>query len=130
LNKIVFAGRAPNEVSMRKFKLTCLATIAVVLATMPQFVKAGPCTSDIAEWETTSQQPGIEALATPGQASIDTERSRPLTPGSTRQADEHSWPQLSATIARAKRLDMYGDRLGCTSALNAARAMSVLVARE
>jgi hypothetical protein len=51
-------------------------------------------------------------------------------PGFTRHADKRSRPQLSATIARAKRLDMYGDRLGCTGALNAARAMSVLVARE
>jgi hypothetical protein len=72
----------------------------------------------------------VETLVTAAQVSIDAERSRRLTPGFTRQADEHSWPQLSATIARAKRLDMYGDRLGCTGALNAARAMSVLVVRE
>jgi hypothetical protein len=54
---------APNEVSMRNFKSTCPAAIAVVLAAMPHFVKADPCASDIAEWEATIQQLGVEALA-------------------------------------------------------------------
>jgi hypothetical protein len=38
--------------------------------------------------------------------------------------------QFSATMARAKRLDADGDRFGCIGALNAARGMSVLVARQ
>jgi len=115
---------------MRKSKSTCFAVIAVVLAIMPQFAEAGPCASDIAELETTIQQPGVEELGALGQGSTEAERSRRLTPSPSRQADEHPWPQFSATIARAKRLDMYGDRLGCAGALNAARAMFVLVARQ
>jgi hypothetical protein len=104
--------------------------IAVMLAMLPQVAKAGPCASDIAELETTLQQPGVEAVGVPGQVPIDAKPSHRLASGVAEQTDEHRWPQFSATIARAKRLDVYGDRLGCTAALNAARGMFVLVERE
>jgi hypothetical protein len=38
--------------------------------------------------------------------------------------------QFSATMARAKRLDMQGVRVDCISALNAARRMYVLVDKQ
>jgi hypothetical protein len=104
--------------------------ITVVLAMLPQVAKAGPCASDIAELETTLQQPGIEAVGAPSQLSIAAEPGLRSTSGVAGQTGEHWWPQFSATIARAKRLDVYGDRLGCTGALNAARGMFVLVERE
>ena len=115
---------------MRKSKSTCFAVIGVMLAIMPRFANAGPCTSDIAELESTIEGPGAEALGASAQDLIEAEPNRRPTRGPAKQPYEHSWPQFSATIARAKRLDMYGDRLGCTGALNAARAMFVLVARE
>jgi hypothetical protein len=45
--------------------------LAVLLALMPQFAKAGPCTNDIAALEATIQLPGVEALGSPGQRSIN-----------------------------------------------------------
>jgi hypothetical protein len=101
-----------------------LAAVAVVLSMAPRLAEAGPCSSDIAALETTLQQPGVEAL---DGVSVKLSRS---TPGSVRRADDHLQSQFSATVARAKRLDMHGDRVGCTGALNAARGMYVLVAKR
>ena len=104
-----------------------LAAAAVVLSMAPQLAEAGPCSGDIAELERTIQQPGVEALAGLGQQSVSAKLSQ-STSGSARRADEHLQSQFSATVARAKRLDTHGDRVGCTGALNAARHMYVLVA--
>ena len=38
--------------------------------------------------------------------------------------------QLAATMVRAKRLDMEGERFACIGALNAARRIYVLVAKQ
>jgi hypothetical protein len=38
--------------------------------------------------------------------------------------------QFAATIARAKRLDMKGQRVGCIGAINAARRIYVLVDKQ
>jgi hypothetical protein len=100
-----------------------------VLTMTPQLAEAGPCSSDIAELERTIQQPGVEALGGLGQQSASVKLSQ-STPGSARRADEHLKSQFSATVARARRLDTYGDRFGCFGALNAARHMYVLVANS
>jgi hypothetical protein len=101
-----------------------LAAVAVVLSMAPRIAEAGPCSSDIAALETAIQQPGVEAL---DGVSVKLSQS---TRGSARRADERLLSQFSATVARAKRLDMHGDRVGCTGALNAARGTYVLVAKR
>jgi hypothetical protein len=101
-----------------------LAAAAVAFSIAPQLGEAGPCSIDIAELETTIQQPGVKALAALGQPSVNVQLDRKSTPKSARRADEPLRSQFSATVTRAKRLDMYGDRLGCIGALNAARGMT------
>ncbi len=115
---------------MRASQAFFVATVAVVFSMVQQFAEAGPCSSDIAELETTIQQPGVTALGGLGQQSANVQLSLPSTPESARWADEHLQSQFSATVARAKRLDIHGDRVGCTGALSAARRMYVLVAKR
>jgi hypothetical protein len=118
-----------GDLSMQASQAFFLAAAAVVLSMAPQLAEAGPCSGGIAELEKTIPQPGVEALAGLGQQSVSVKLSR-ATPGSARRADEHLQWQFSATVARAKRLDMHGDRVGCTGALNAARGTYVLVAKR
>jgi hypothetical protein len=92
----------------------------------PQFAEGGPCRSDIAELETGIQQPGVNLLSGPGRQSVDSQLSHQPTPKLVRRL--HS--QFSATVARAKRLDTKGQRLGCIGAINAARRMYVLVDKQ
>ena len=103
------------------------AALAVACSVAPQVAEAGPCGSDIAELERTIQQPGVKALG-PGQQSVNIQLGIRAAQESSTRAEEHLHSQFSATVARAKRLDTHGDRIGCTGALNAARRMYVLVA--
>jgi hypothetical protein len=97
--------------------LSAVFTTVVLLTMLPQHAEAGPCSSDIAGLETAIWLVGGSLPAQPKhQPAPDLARRR--------QA------QFSATVARAKRLDTKGDRFGCIGALNAARGMSVLVARQ
>jgi hypothetical protein len=111
---------------MRKTCSSLLAVMTIALAMVPRFADAGPCSTDIAELETTIHLPGVEALGAPRRLSATIQSNLP-TPGLARRADERLQSQFSATVARAKRLDMHGDRVGCIGALNAARAVYVLV---
>jgi hypothetical protein len=112
--------------SMRASHAFFSAAIAVMCSMAPQFAQAGPCSSDIAELETTIQQPGVNLLSRPGPQSVDPQLSHQLTPELVRRL--HS--QFSATVARAKRLDAKGQRVGCIGAINAARRMYVLVDKQ
>jgi hypothetical protein len=107
-----------------------LAAAAVAFSIAPQLGAAGPCSSDIAELETAIQQSGENAFGAPRQPLVNVQLGRKSIPKSARQADEHLQLQFSATVARAKRLDMHGDRFGCIGALNAARSMYVLAAKQ
>jgi hypothetical protein len=111
---------------MRKIKPSVLVVMTVVLAIVPRLAEAGPCSSGIADLETTIHQPGVELLGGPDRRSTGVQPNQ-LTPELAGRADEHLQSQFSATVARAKRLDIYGDRIGCNGALNAARGMYVLV---
>ena len=115
---------------MRMSEALCLAATAITFSITPQLGEAGPCSSDIAGLETTIQRPGVTALGALGRPSANIQLGRKSIVKSARPADEHFWSQFSATIARAKRLDRYGDRFGCIGALNAARSMYVLVAEQ
>jgi hypothetical protein len=100
--------------------------VAVALTMLPQFAEAGPCSSDIAGLETAIRLFGGDPPAGQERQSAGARLSHQpaLNPARRRQV------QFSATMARAKRLDTDGDRFGCVGALNAARRMSVLVARQ
>jgi hypothetical protein len=121
-----FFVRQEESFSMRKSQLSFSVVIAAALVMAPQFAEAGPCSSDIAELETAIQQPGVNLLSGPGRQSVDPQRSHQPTPELARQL--HS--QFSATVARAKRLDTKGQRIGCIGAINAARRMYVPVDKQ
>ena len=103
------------------------AATVVAFSTVPQLAEAGPCSSDIAELGITIQRSSVRTLGELEQQPVNVQLRHQSKPDSARRTDQQS--QFSATVARAKRLDMYGDRFGCFGALNAARHMYVLVAR-
>jgi len=85
---------------------------------------AGPCSSDIAQFEQAVRQsannPGAGPMA---RQSIGAQIDRQPTPGSVKRAEERAQASFNATMARAKRLDAQGNRAGCTRALTAAKRM-------
>jgi hypothetical protein len=108
---------------MREHQSSFLVVMTVVLATVPRLAEAGPCSSDIADLESAIHLPGLDPLGGP-------ERQSTGVPELAKRTDERLQSQFSATVARARRLDMYRDRVGCTGAINAARGMYVLVDRR
>jgi hypothetical protein len=113
---------------MRAPQAFLAVAVTIAFSITPRLTKAGPCSNDIAEVERTIQQHGVKALD--GLRSASVQLSLQSMPERTGRPDEHLQSQFSATVARAKRLDTRGDRVGCTGALSAARRMYVLVANS
>jgi hypothetical protein len=103
------------------------ALLSAVLALAATNALAGPCTSDIAQFEAairSSQGNPFAGLTAP--QSVGADLSHQPTPASVKQAQARLKSTFSATMARAKRYDAQGNRLGCTRALTAAKRMYVL----
>jgi hypothetical protein len=84
---------------------------------------AGPCTTQIAEFEKAVRQSAGNPDAGPmAPQSIGAQIDRQPTPGSVKRAEERAQASFNAALARAKRLDAHGDR-ACARALAAARSM-------
>ena len=58
-----------------------------------------------------------------GPQSIGAQIDRQPTPASIKRARERAQAQFATTLARAKRLDAQGNRVGCTRALATAKDM-------
>jgi hypothetical protein len=85
---------------------------------------AGPCSSEIAQFEQAVRQSAGNPNAGPmAPQSIGAQLDRQPTPGSVKRAKARAQATFAATLARAKRLDARGDRAGCTRALAAAKHM-------
>jgi hypothetical protein len=85
---------------------------------------AGPCSSEIAQFEQAVRQSAGNPNAGPmAPQSIGAQLDRQPTPGSIKRAEERAQATFAAAMARAKRLDARGDRAGCTRALAAAKRM-------
>ena len=85
---------------------------------------AGPCTTAIAQFEQAVRQSAGSPDAGPmARQSIGAQLDRQPTPGSVKRAEDRAQTALTATLARAKRLDARGDRAGCKRALAAAKRM-------
>jgi hypothetical protein len=85
---------------------------------------AGPCTSQIAQFEQAVRQSAGNPYAGPmAPQSIGAQLDRQPTPASIKRAEEQAKAAFAATLARAKRLDKQGNRVGCTRALVAAKRM-------
>jgi len=103
------------------------ALLSAVLALAATDALAGPCTSDIAQFEAAiraSQGNPFAGLTAP--QSVGAELGHQPTPASLKQAQARLKKQFAATMARAKRYDAQGNRQGCTRALAAAKRMYIL----
>ena len=88
--------------------------IAVALAMTAQFAEAGPCSHDIAGLETGTRLFGRNPPSGQDLQSVDAQQDhRPRSDLASRLQ-----LQFAATMARAKRLDMEGERFACIDALN------------
>src|SRR5499433_790243 len=86
--------------------------------------QAGPCSSEIAQFEQAVRQSAGNPNAGPfARQTIGAQLDRQPTPGSVKRAQERAQATFAATLARAKRLDAQGNRAGCTRALAAAKRM-------
>jgi hypothetical protein len=104
---------------MAAIGLTCAACASAVVA-----AHAGPCTVEIAQFETavraSANNPAAGAMA---PQTVGAQLDRQPTPAAMARAQKLAQVAFARTVARAKRLDAAGDRAGCTRALTAAKGM-------
>jgi hypothetical protein len=101
--------------------------IAAALGLSVVSAHAGPCSTDIAQFEQAVRQSAGNPNAGPvAPQSIGAQLDRQPTPASVKRAQERARATFEATLARAKRLDARGNRSGCTRALTEARQMYIL----
>lgn len=92
------------------------ALVGAVLGLNPAAARAGPCTSDIARLETAAGSSGLTA-----PQSVGAQLGHEPTPASIAKSQERLKASFAALMARAKRYDARGNRLGCTRELAKAR---------
>ncbi len=100
------------------------AFFILVLGLNIESTYAGPCSAEIAQFELAVRQSAGKSDAGPfGPQSIAAQIDRQPTPASIKRAETRAQAIFAATLARAKRLDARGNRVGCTRALAAAKNM-------
>ena len=105
-------------------RLSATLLVAAALGLSVAAAHAGPCSSRIAQFEQAVRQSAGNPNAGPmAPQSIGAQLDRQPTPASVRRAEEQAKAAFAATLARAKRLDKQGNRVGCTRALAAAKRM-------
>jgi hypothetical protein len=82
--------------------------------------RAGPCTSEIAQLETAVRSSGLTA-----PQSVGAQLGHEPTPASIERSEARLKASFAALMARAKRYDAHGNRLGCTRELAKAKRMYV-----
>jgi len=98
--------------------------VAVALGLGVAAAHAGPCSSRIAQFEQAVRQSAGNPNAGPmATQSIGAQLGYQPTPASIKRAEQNAQAAFAATLARAKRLDKQGNRVGCTRALAAAKRM-------
>jgi hypothetical protein len=103
------------------------ALAGAVLALAATNASAGPCASDIAQFEAAiraSQGNPFAGLTAP--QSVGADLSHQPTPASVKQAQARLKKTFAATMARARRYDAQGNGPGCTRELTAAKRMYIL----
>jgi hypothetical protein len=105
-------------------RVTAVTIAATALCLGVASADAGPCTSQIAQFEQAVRQSAGNPYAGPmAPQSIGAQLDRQPTPASIKRAEEQAKAAFAATLARAKRLDKQGNRVGCSRALAAAKRM-------
>jgi hypothetical protein len=108
---------------LNKITAGLIACASSFLACDP--ARAGPCTADIAQFESTVRQSaGDPDAGLTAHQSIGAQLSHQPTPSSVRQAEHRLHSKFSVRMARAKLLDEQGDP-GCAIALRAAKRLYV-----
>jgi hypothetical protein len=101
--------------------------VCAVLGLGATFAHAGPCSADIAQFETAIRQSAGDPLAgLTARQTVSAQLNHQPTVASVKRENQRLKSQFDATMARAKRLDARGDRAGCTGALEAAKRMYIL----
>jgi hypothetical protein len=109
---------------MPGYRIITGLAITVMVALIPAFAHAGPCSDDIAQFkETVRQSAGDPDAGLMAPQSVDAQLGHQPTPGSLKRAKDRLHAEFSARMARAERLDKRGDREGCMRALAAAKRM-------
>jgi hypothetical protein len=87
--------------------------------------QAGPCTTDIAQFESVVRQSGHDPdTGLMAHQTIGAQLGHQPTPSSVRQAENRVQSKFSARMARAKLLDAQ-DNPGCIVALRAAKKLYI-----
>jgi hypothetical protein len=89
--------------------------------------KAGPCSADIAQFETAIRQSAGNPFAgLTAPQSVAAQNNRQPTDASMKKAKHDLKAKFAATMAQAKRLDVRNGRTGCERALSVAKRMYIL----
>ena len=105
-------------------RLSATLVVAAALGLSVAAAHAGPCSSRIAQFEQAVRQSAGNPNAGPmAPQSIGAQLGYQPTPASIKRAEQKAQAAFAATLARAKRLDKQGNRVGCTRALAAAKRM-------
>jgi hypothetical protein len=105
-------------------RLSATLLVAAALGLSVAAAHAGPCSSRITQFEQAVRQSAGNPNAGPmASQSIGAQLDRQPTPASIKRAEKQAKAAFAATLARAKRLDKQGNRVGCTRALAAAKRM-------
>jgi hypothetical protein len=108
-------------------QVTTGVIVCAVLGLNSTLAQAGPCSSDIAQFEAAIRQSAGNPMAgLSARQTVAAQLDRQPTAASMKREEDRLKSEFAATMARAKRLDAKGDREGCTSALNAAKRMYIL----
>jgi hypothetical protein len=104
----------------------CIAAAAMTVLALGLGVAsahAGPCSSQIAQFEKAVRQSANNPNAGPtAPQSIGAQLGQQPTPGSVKRADERAQATFDTALARAKRLDAQGNS-GCKRALAQAKRL-------
>ena len=103
------------------------AVVGAVLGLTAADAWAGPCTSDIAQFEAAiAQSKGNPYAGLSARQTIGADLNHQPTQADVAQAQARLKQRFAAAMARAKRYDAHGNRLGCTRELAKAKRMYVL----
>jgi hypothetical protein len=112
---------------MAKFRGAAGVVVFIMLGFNAAAAEAGPCSQDIAPFETDIRQSaGNPYAGLTATQTIGAQLEWQPTPESLKLAKERLQSKFSALMARAKRLDAKGDGSGCTRALSEAKRMYIL----
>src|SRR5215470_16439938 len=112
-----------EDARMNRQATAAFVAAAILMLGVPS-AHAGPCSTEIAQFEQAVRQSANNPNAGPfARQSVGAQLDRQPTPGSIKRAERRARAAFEKTLTRAKRFDARGNRSGCTRALAEARGM-------